>query len=251
MEAVCSLQQHNVEIHANRQRWEKKAVLRQVYAGFHAKILQSLRRDLPGPTVELGSGLGQIKQVIPNCITTDILPNPWLDQTENAYQLSFADRSVANLILFDVWHHLRHPGTALAELRRVLIPGGRLVIFDPCMSLLGLVVYGLCHHEPLGLRDRIDWSAPADFCPENPDYYAAAGNAWRAFCRSPGADLTGWRRVETKRSAALSYVATGGFRAPQLYPAALLPLLQRMDAVLDFLPALFATRVLVTLEKAA
>ncbi len=25
---------------------------------------------------------------------------------ENAYSLSFADRSVANLILFDVWHHL-------------------------------------------------------------------------------------------------------------------------------------------------
>ena len=65
--------------------------------------------------------------------------------------LTFADESVANLILFDVWHHLEYPGTALAEFQRVLAKGGRLVIFDPAMGLLGRAVYGLCHHEPLAL----------------------------------------------------------------------------------------------------
>jgi len=251
MEAGCSFDQHNIEIHENRRCWEKKPVLREVYAGFHRQILQSLGHDLDGPTVELGSGLGQIKQVIPDCITTDVSPNSWLDQTENAYQLSFADDSVANLILFDVWHHLRYPGTALAELRRVLRPGGRLVIFDPCMSLLGLAVYGLCHHEPLGLRDPIAWTAPVNFTANKADYYAAASNAWRTFCKSSGADLTCWERVQTKRFAALSYVACGGFRAPQLYPSALLPFLQRLDAALDYWPMLFATRLLVTLQKIA
>ena len=249
VEAVCSLERHNVEIHQNRRSWLRKPVLRKIYEGFHRQILQSCRRDLHGATVEIGSGLGQIKVVIPDCITTDVWPNPWLDRVENAYRLSFANDSVANLILFDVWHHLRYAGTALLEFRRVLAPGGRLVIFDPCMSLLGLLVYGVFHHEPLGLRDATGWFAPADWDSEKADYYAAASSAWRTFCRSKASPLNGWRTVSLRRAAALSYVASGGFRAPQLYPSALLPFLQRIDGILDFFPSFFATRLLVVLEK--
>ena len=168
--------------------------------------------------MELGSGLGQIKDVIPTCITTDVVPNSWLDQTENAYELSFADEAVANLIVFDVWHHLRYPGTALREMRRVLAPGGRVVIFEPCMSVLGLLVYGVFHHEPLGLRQQITWLAPEGCNAADADYFAAAGNASRIFHRNRRKLLDGWRIVEVKRYAALSYVASGGFRGPQLYP---------------------------------
>ena len=105
--------QHNVEIQGNRLAWERKPQLRSVYRGFHELIASRLDRSVAGLTVELGSGMGSIKEVIPECITTDLFPNPWLDRQENAYRLSFADGSVANLILFDVWHHLRYPGTAL------------------------------------------------------------------------------------------------------------------------------------------
>ncbi len=251
MEAVCSLAQHNIEIHENRRSWVGKPVLQKIYRGFHRQIARACRHDLTGPTVEIGSGLGQIKTVIPDCITTNVLPNPWLDQTENAYRLSFGNDSVANLILFDVWHHLRYPGTALMEFQRVLSAGGRLIIFDPCMSLVGLIVYGLFHHEPLGLRNPITWFAPENWDTGSADYYAAAGNAWRVFCRSRRRQLCGWRTVSVRRAAALSYVASGGFRAPQLYPLVMLPTLQRIDAMLDHAPALFATRLLVVLEKAA
>lgn len=249
VEAIRSLDQHNVEIHENRLNWDRKPVLRKIYRGFHSQIRRWLCDDIDGATVELGSGLGQIKDVIPTCITTDVVPNPWLDRTENAYELSFANQSVANLIVFDVWHHLRYPGTALLEMWRVLAPGGRVVIFEPCMSILGLLVYGIFHHEPLGLRQRITWLAPEGFNATDADYFAAAGNAWRVFHLRPRKPLDGWRIVEVKRSAALSYVASGGFRGPQLYPTSLLPLLRSVDSVLDYFPAAFATRMLVVLEK--
>lgn len=250
MDAACSLEQHNVEIHENRRSWERKPVLREIYRDFHEQIRRSLRRDIDGATVELGSGLGQIKDVIPTCITTDVVPNAWLDRAENAYALSFDDNTVANLIVFDVWHHLRYPGTALEEMRRVLAPGGRVVIFDPCMSLLGLLVYGAFHHEPLGMGQPMTWLAPEGSTAADADYYAAASNAWRIFHKGESAaTLEGWRCVEVKRSAALSYVACGGFRGPQLYPAVLLPLVRALDSVLDWLPPIFATRMLVVLEK--
>src|SRR6266480_4571934 len=226
MEAVCSLDQHNVEIHENRRSWLRKPVLRKIYKRFYRQIFRACRHDLSGPTVEIGSGLGQIKAVIPDCITTDVLPNPWLDRTENAYRLSFDNNSLANLILFDVWHHLRYPGTALVEFQRVLAAGGRLIVFDPCMSLLGLLVYGVFHHEPLGLRDPITWVAPQNWDAAKADYYAAASNGWRIFCNSTRLELSGWQTISVQRAAAFSYVASGGFRAPQLYPSLLLPMLQ-------------------------
>ena len=173
--------QHNREIHANAEHWRRKPLLQEIYRDFYLEIAGELRRDLPGQTVEIGSGIGNLKNVVPEALATDLFPNPWLDRIENAYALSFANGSVANLILFDVWHHLQYPGTALTEFHRVLEPGGRLIIFDPAMGLLGRIVYGLFHHEPLGLGEKIQWSAPAGFSPDDMTYYAAQGNAQRVF----------------------------------------------------------------------
>jgi SAM-dependent methyltransferase len=242
--------QHNLEIHANAERWRRKPLLQEIYRGFYLEIARELRRDLAGETVEIGSGIGNLKNVVPDALSTDLFPNPWLDRVENAYALSFADGSVANLILFDVWHHLQYPGTALAEFHRVLAPGGRLIIFDPAMGMLGRIVYGLFHHEPLGLRDEIRWWAPPGFSPAKMTYYAAQGNAQRVFFSDEwGAQLGNWRTVRRTLWAAIPYVASGGFRGPQLYPRSLLPVVGALDRVANCFPALFATRLLVALEK--
>ncbi len=108
-----SVEQHDREIQANLESWRRKPLLHEIYRGFHSQISTYLTGASDERVVELGSGIGNIKQVIPGCIRTDLFPNPWIDQTENAYSLSFADASVAGLVLFDVFHHLRYPGTAL------------------------------------------------------------------------------------------------------------------------------------------
>lgn len=242
--------QHNLEIQANAERWRRKPLLREIYHRFYEEIAQELRRDLQGETVEIGSGIGNLKSVMPDAHATDLFPNPWLDRIENAYALSFADGSVANLILFDVWHHLEYPGTALAEFHRVLTPGGRLIVFDPAMGMLGRVVFGLFHPEPLGLRNEIKWWAPPGFSPAEMTYYAAQGNAQRIFFSNTWLPRLGeWRMVRRSSWAAIPYVASGGFRGPQLYPRSLLPLLDGFDRVASCLPAWFATRLLVALEK--
>ncbi len=242
--------QHNLEIQANAEHWRRKPLLQRIYRDFYREIAGELRSDLRGETVEIGSGIGNLKAVVPKALATDIFPNPWLDRVENAYAMSFEDGSVANLILFDVWHHLEYPATALAEFHRVLAPEGRLIIFDPAMGLLGRVVYGLFHHEPLGLKEKIRWRAPADFSPHDMKYYAAQGNAQRIFCSGEGASaLHDWRIMRRSLFAGIPYVASGGFRGPQLFPESLLPAFRAVDRVASRLPALFATRLLVTLEK--
>jgi SAM-dependent methyltransferase len=242
--------QHNLEIQANARHWRRKAILQEIYREFHVEIAREIRRDLPGQIVEIGSGIGNLKSVVPDALATDLFPNPWIDQVENAYALSFADGSVSNLILFDVWHHLQYPGTSLAEFHRVLTPGGRLIIFDPAMGMLGRIIYGLFHHEPLGIREEIRWWAPADFSPTEMTYYAAQGNAQRVFFSDEWVSgLGNWRAVRRSMWAAIPYIASGGFTGPQLCPRSWLPVLRMVDRVLSRFPAVFATRLLVALEK--
>ena len=242
--------QHNIEIQENLDHWNKKKVLQKIYASFYKQIIIELDLSLPGKIVELGSGIGNLKTFVPSCICTDLFSNPWIDQVENSYKLSFADNSLSAIILFDVWHHLEFPGNVLQEFKRVLIPKGKVIIFDPDISLLGFIIYGLFHHEPINYFKKIEW-----FASENTDfmklgYYAAQGNASRIFRSNKFTDnLRGWDILKAIRITSISYVGSGGYRGKQLYPDKLYPFISRIDDLCKFLPSFFSTRLLVVLSK--
>jgi SAM-dependent methyltransferase len=244
------LSQHNKEIHSNAHGWKDKELLRIIYSRFYREIATALRSTDGTGILEIGSGIGAIKSVLPHCVTSDIFPNEWLDRTENAYALSFGDNSLDGIVLFDVFHHLQYPGLALKEFLRVLKPEGRVVLFEPAMGWMGRLVYGLFHHEPLGFGNEIQWEPPPGEKPTL-SYYAAQANCWRLFQRQEIAPfgLSGFAVSGVKLSSAFSYVASGGFSKPQLYPGFLYRPLLSLENHLDKLPQLFATRMLVTLVK--
>ena len=239
----------HIENARKREVWVRKRCLRQIYFDFYRRIASRLRSG-PGLTVELGSGLGTIREVLPDCITSDLFLNAWLDRRENAYELSFANESVCNLILFDVWHHLQFPGTALCEFERVLRPGGRLILFEPDMGLLGRFVYSIAHHEPVEMHRPVQWFAPPGFRMDEVSNFAAQSYAYRIFVRGESCKMfVLWKTIEIQRLASLSYFLSGGFSKPRLCPDFLYPLLQRIDRVLSRFPSIFAVRLLVVLEK--
>lgn len=241
---------HQEFINKNIEYWNRKPLLRTLYGDFYRLIAENLS-GLPGAKiVELGSGLGNIQECIPECVRTDLFPNPWIDQVENAYRLSFGDESISDLILTDVFHHLKYPGTALQEFHRVLRRGGRVIMLEPSISVLGLLIYGAFHTEPVALTQKIAWLSPNGWSAEDIDYYAAQGNATRVFLgKTFRSELRPWSRIQTTRLSALAYAASGGFSGPQLYPKSILALIKGIEKVLDLFPLLFATRLLIILEK--
>ena len=243
-------EQHNIEIQQNLRYWKKKPILSKIYKIFYNLIKENINFSLDGLIVEIGSGIANLKSIIPQAWCTDLFPNTWIDQVENAYHLSFPKESISNLILFDVWHHLQYPGNALNEFKRVLKPNGRIIIFDPDISLLGFIVYGLFHHEPIGYGQEIKWFAPENFNYKDFGYYAAQGNANRIFSSNKYDEmLYDWKRILVKHITSISYVASGGYSKPQLYPKSFLPFMIFIDQLLGKFPVLFATRLLVVLEK--
>jgi SAM-dependent methyltransferase len=245
-----SIDLHQDFIDKNQKLWDRKPILHKIYTGFHRLMAKYLSQLPDGKIVELGSGMGNIHETIPNCIRTELFPLPWIDQVENAFQLSFSNDSVSDLLLMDVFHHLRYPGMALKEFHRVLKHNGRIIIMEPGLSWLGHIIYGLLHSEPIGISKQITWFAPAGWSPEELDYYAAQGNATYVFVQGHFANrLDGWKIVEVKRIVSISYAASGGYSGPQLYPTFLYPFMTWIDKILSPFSMLFATRLLVVLEK--
>jgi len=241
---------HQKLINKNHELWIRKPLLRLIYGDFYRLIASQLSNLPNNKIVELGSGLGNSRDVIPNCIRTDLFPYPWIDQIENAYKLSFENETISDLIMMDVFHHLEYPGAALNEFHRVLQKGGRLIMLEPCISALGFLVYGALHVEPVAITDSINWLPPEGWSPDHINYYAAQGNATRIFInRGYGSKLENWRKIKTIRLSAIGYAASGGYSQPQLYPTNILPLIKIFEKVLDLFPTLFATRLLVILEK--
>jgi SAM-dependent methyltransferase len=200
--------------------------------------------------LEIGSGIGNLKAHYPSAICSDLFANRWLDLVCDGYELPFATASLSHLVLFDVFHHLQAPGAFLKEARRTLNLSGRLIIFDPYISLASFPVYGLLHHEPVAWKQPIDRS---DVLPRPRAYYAAQGNATRVFFPRGATDyhLDGWEIVQAEACAAFSYLFSGGYSKPAVYPAKLLPLFQGVDDTLSRWPKLFGARCLVALKPAA
>jgi len=243
---MTPLEQHQIEIERNLAAWTNKPLLRKIYAGFYEKILRHINTSAPGAVVEIGSGIGNLKTYLPHAICTDLFPNRWLDLVCDGYELPFASGSVSHLILFDVFHHLRRPRAFLNEAKRVLNEHGRVILFEPFISVASFPVYGLLHHEPVA------WKVPLDFAEKYPsprDYYAAQGNATRLFFGGKEASgLDGWNVTHAEAFSAFSYLFSGGYSKPSMYPAALLGMMRRLDALLSLCPRLFGGRCLVELR---
>jgi SAM-dependent methyltransferase len=244
---MIPLDQHQLEIQKNLRAWQDKPLLQKIYNSFYQRIITLIEPHISGRVVEIGSGIGNLKTHVPDAITTDLFPNPWLDLVCDGYDLPFADGSISHLVLFDVFHHLRAPNAFLREASRVLAPHGRVILFEPYISWSSLPVYGLFHHEPVAQK------APINFAQELPrprDYYAAQGNATRLFFqRELPAWPAGWKTFHAEAFSSFSYLLSGGYSKPALYPGSCLGWLQAGDEFLSGWPRIFGGRCLVGLQR--
>jgi SAM-dependent methyltransferase len=127
-----------------RETWAAKPIIRKLYERWYGYIQQALR---PGRTLELGGGSGNLREFLPEAITSDIVFEPWLDAVMDAHAIPFKEESLDNVVLFDVLHHLAAPAVFFHEVERVLKPRGRTVLMEPYVSWLSGPVYRFLHAE--------------------------------------------------------------------------------------------------------
>jgi SAM-dependent methyltransferase len=79
-------------------------------------------------TLDIGSRSGRHRAYFPNATTVDIDPNAGPDIVADAHQLPFPDASFEIVLCREMLEHVKDPRVVIREMRRVLIPGGTLVL---------------------------------------------------------------------------------------------------------------------------
>lgn len=228
--------------------WAERPLVRSLYDEWYRAIGERLS-SVPGDSVELGSGIATLRRVCPEVRPTDVEPTPWTEEVVDAESLPFADGSLANLVLVDVFHHLARPAVFLDEAARALAGGGRVVVLDPYCSPLSTLAYRAFHHERTDLGASPfgdDESIQADPLASN------QARATLAFFRHADELARRWPAlalVERARLALLAYPLSGGFTGHPLVPVGVGRGLQRAERRLSFLSRLLAFRCLVVLER--
>lgn len=108
--------------------------------GNDTRTIEWIRSHASGRTLDIGCADRWIEPHLPegcDYVGLDYLATGGLlygarpDIFANASRLPLPDASINTVLLLEVLEHLRHPAQALAEIARVLRPGGRLLLSVP------------------------------------------------------------------------------------------------------------------------
>jgi len=156
-----------------------KPSLRKLYEKFFTQYARCLQRcPESGVAVEIGSGAGLSKQIVPEIITTDILPYSTIDLCMDAAGMPFKDKSVRVFFMLNTFHHIPDVEGFFAEAQRCLVSGGRVLIIDQYPGWLSSWIYKYLHHEPFS-PEAEEWT----FETTGPLSGANGALGWIVFCR--------------------------------------------------------------------
>lgn len=185
-----------------------KPFLRRLYTEWYANMRGVLPEQPSGGLVELGSGGGFCKDVIPDVFTTEILPIPGVDVLLDAKDLPFRNRSLKGIVMVDVFHHLPRVDRFLNEAARCIKPGGVVVMTEPWNTPWSRMVYRHLHHE-LFDADATKWEIP----PGGPLSQANSALPWIVFerdrCRFIN-EHPQWRIKDIHLHTPFRYLMSGG-----------------------------------------
>ncbi len=122
--------------------------LKKIYLNWYSEFKSIYDEKPDGKFLELGSGGGFLKDILPNVITSDILNLPYVDKQIDAQHLPFENDSLDGIFMLNVFHHIPNPASFLYEAQRTLKTKGTIVMIEPANTLISRFIYKKFHHEP-------------------------------------------------------------------------------------------------------
>ena len=144
---------------AHREIILQKKFLRKIYEKWYSVFISESHKVPPGILLELGSGGGFLKELLPQVITSDIQKIDFCDKCFNAEQMPFKDGEISAIFMINVFHHIPNPASFLSEAQRTLKSGGKIVMIEPANSFWGRWIYQHFHHEPFDPKGG--WTIPS------------------------------------------------------------------------------------------
>jgi len=232
----------------HRQIWREKKILREVYGDWYRQIIRDLS-PVKGDTVELGAGSGNFKEFKPDVISADIVQYDWLDLCFDAHDMPFQNKTVSNIILIDVLHHLADPIRFFGEANRILKNNGRIIIIEPYPSLVSLPIYRRFHSEPFDFKQDV-------FCrvlmTDKDPWESNQAMAYLLFFKQLNKFKDKFKNlslIKQERFSLCLWPASGGFEKKQMIPDWAIPLFRGLEIMFYPFRSWLAWRCYIVLAK--
>ena len=194
---------------------ESKPFLRRIYRDWY----ETLAADLPagaGRVLELGSGAGFFREIVPDAICSEIFACPGIDVVLDGQRTPLADQSLRAIVMTDVFHHLPRAREFFREATRVVRPDGVIAMIEPWVGRWSKFVYRTLHHEPFR-PDAKEWEFPSS----GPLSGANGALPWIVFERDRAVfdrEFPQWRIARVEPFMPLRYLLSGGVSMRSLMP---------------------------------
>lgn len=215
------------------------------YYQFFKTVLSKCPHD--GLALEIGSGAGFCKKIIPEIITSDYLAYSGIDQVVDATQMPFEASSLKFIGMINVLHHIADAQKFFKEAERVLISGGKIAIIDQHHGWLSRWILKYLHHEPYDPK-----ASKWDFKTTGPLSGANGALAWIIFQRDFKRfqeQFPNLKLVKYEPHSPLQYWLSGGLKSWNILPKGAFKAIQKLDAILISISKQFGSFVNIELIK--
>lgn len=108
--------------------------------------------------LDLGSGGRPYRYLFPNALGADLNYASGVDVQVDAHHLPFKDNSFNMIVSTEMLEHLERPWEAVAQMRRVIKPGGKLILTTRFIFPIHGAPYDYFRYTKFGLRSLFkDW----------------------------------------------------------------------------------------------
>jgi SAM-dependent methyltransferase len=129
-----------------------KLFLKKIYTEWYQNFIDEAKKNPNGKYLEIGSGGGFLKELLPQVITSDILPLPTVDMKFSAEEMPFKNNELDAIFMINVFHHIPRPYLFFREAERTLKPGGKIIMIEPANTPLSKFIYQKFHPEPFDTK---------------------------------------------------------------------------------------------------
>ncbi len=224
-----------------------KPFLRKIYEDYYRFLATRLNTAAAGPCIEIGSGGGFIRDLIPDVICSDLVRVSSVQMTFSALELPFQTQSLGAICMINVLHHLARPRSFFAEASRCLMPGGKVLMIEPAHTQFSRFIFQNFHHEPF-VPEQQAWELP----PGGRMTSANDALPWIIFSRDRDTferEFPELRIAQVNLIHPLRYLISGGLSRHSLLPAQLYPAVDLIERLISPLNPLLAMFMQIELQK--
>ncbi len=224
---------------------KNKPFLKRIYTDFYNEFKKSLLSNLEGKVIEIGSGGGFIKEIIPHVITSETFPAAGVDMVVSALKLPFEKNSIGAFLLLDVLHHIPNPRSFLKEALRCLKKGGKIIMIEPAATLWGAFIWKL-NNEPFDKKSSWELETKGRLTGAN------GAMPWIIFVRDRKvfeSEYPGFKIVKVSFHTPFRYILSGGLSFKQLLPSVLYDFIKIIENFFSPLNRIIGMYMTIELEK--